>query len=98
MTIDRTLKSLVRGMIQNTKAKAGTCVMIVSEMFDRLNLFVLFRHYRPAHVETPTYTGGLSKQAAEKLERLKKPHNRGVHYSTADSKDKRDRHRDRRSC
>lgn len=58
----------------------------------------MLRHYRSAHEETPTYTGGLSKQALEKLERLKKPHNRGVHYSTSDSKDKRDRHRERKNC
>lgn len=57
----------------------------------------MHRHYRSAHEETPTYTGGLSKQAIEKQERLKKSYNRGVHYSTSDSKDKRIRHRDRRS-
>lgn len=62
------------------------------------NICFSFRHYRSAQEETPTYTGGLSKQAREKLERLKKPYNRGVHYSTSDSKDKRDRYRDRRSC
>lgn len=55
------------------------------------------RHYRSAHEETPTYTGGLSKQAIEKQEKLKKSYNRGVHYSTSDSKDKRNRHRERRS-
>jgi len=60
--------------------------------------FVLFRHYRSSQEETPTYTGGLSKQAIEKLERLKKPYKRGVHYSTSDSKDKNDRHYERRSC
>lgn len=58
----------------------------------------MFRYYRSAHEETPTYTGGVSKQAIEKLETLKKPHNRGVHYTTSDSKNKRDRHRDKRSC
>jgi len=55
----------------------------------------MHRHYRSAHEETPTYTGGLSKQAIEKQERLKKSYNRGVHYST--SEDKRNRHCDRRS-
>jgi len=58
----------------------------------------LYRHYRSAQEETPTYTGGLSKQAIEKLKRLKKPYNRGVHYSTSDSKAKREHHRERRSC
>lgn len=57
----------------------------------------MFSHYRSAHEETPTYTGGLSKQAIEKQERLKKSYNRGVHYSTSDSKDKRNHHRERRS-
>jgi len=58
----------------------------------------MFRHYRSANEETPTYTGGLSKQAIEKLDRLKKRHNRGVHYSTSDSKDIIDQRRDRRNC
>lgn len=62
------------------------------------NLIYIVRRYRSTQEETPTYTGGLSKQALEKLERLKRPHNRGVHYSTKDSKDKQNRHHERRSC
>lgn len=86
-------------MIQNTKAKAGIYDFITSfVVYVICMLLILFRHYRSVQEETPTYTGGLSKQAIEKLERLKKPHNRGVHYSTSDSKHKRDRHHERRSC
>lgn len=69
------------------------------------------RHYREAFEETPTHTGGLSREAKEKLtERLRKERERGVHASTVkhrDSKDSeyasgskdrdrdKDRHRDR---
>ncbi|PSN46456.1 Pre-mRNA-splicing factor ATP-dependent RNA helicase PRP16 [Blattella germanica] len=51
------------------------------------------RHYRPAQEETPTYTGGLSKEAHERmLERMKRSKEHGVLDSSTSDK-KRDRER-----
>ena len=52
------------------------------------------RHYRSAYEETPTYTGGISKEARDRMmERMQKNRDRAV--LQASSKDKRrDRERD----
>ncbi|KAJ2944165.1 hypothetical protein O0L34_g18136 [Tuta absoluta] len=54
------------------------------------------RKYRKQNEETPTYTGGISEQARERmLERLQKKEKetkeKGVHYSTAEEKKSRSR-------
>lgn len=52
-----------------------------------LALSLFFRHYRPAHVETPSHTGGISKEARDRLvERMQKSKSRSVLH--ASSKDK----------
>lgn len=49
------------------------------------------RHYRKPLDETPTHTGGLSREAREKLdEHLRKDRHRGVYASTAKEKHSRD--------
>ena len=64
------------------------------------------RHYRAALDETPTHTGGLSREAKDKLEeRLKKDRERGVYASTSkktnrseeSDKSSKDKDRSRRS-
>ncbi|XP_049807833.1 pre-mRNA-splicing factor ATP-dependent RNA helicase PRP16 [Schistocerca nitens] len=50
------------------------------------------RHYRHVQEETPTYTGGISDEARQRLvERLQKNKERGVHAST------KDKHREKRA-
>ncbi|KAI5717670.1 hypothetical protein M8J77_009415 [Diaphorina citri] len=46
------------------------------------------RHYREAYEETPTHTGGISREAQERFNsRMRKENERGVLYTTKDQED-----------
>ncbi|XP_067014242.2 pre-mRNA-splicing factor ATP-dependent RNA helicase PRP16 [Anabrus simplex] len=72
----------------------------------KLHKHVKERHYRPSVEESPSHTGGISKEARDRLvERLQKNRERGVHASTKEKEKERrkrensrdrDRGRDRR--
>ncbi|XP_069688143.1 pre-mRNA-splicing factor ATP-dependent RNA helicase PRP16 [Periplaneta americana] len=57
------------------------------------------RHYRPAHVETPSHTGGISKEARDRIvERMQKNKERSVlHASSRDKKREKERDREEKS-
>jgi pre-mRNA-splicing factor ATP-dependent RNA helicase DHX38/PRP16 len=66
------------------------------------------RHYRPARVETPSHTGGISKEARDRLvERMQKKKDRSVLQASSKDKERKkerdyddrnyDRHRHSRS-
>jgi pre-mRNA-splicing factor ATP-dependent RNA helicase DHX38/PRP16 len=65
-----------------------------------LSLFLLnlypYRNYRPARVETPSYTGGISREARDRVvERLQKNKERNVLQASSKNKDReRERYHD----
>lgn len=78
-----------------TRAAEGRLLLSTSEHF--FFLLCLPRHYRSVHVETPSYTGGVSEEFLERSrqrERERREH--GVFASSKEEKDrKKERSRDR---
>lgn len=72
------------------------------------HFFSLLRHYRSVHVETPSYTGGVSEEFLERSrQREKERREHGVFASSKEEKDRKkersrdrdhDRKRDRGNC
>jgi pre-mRNA-splicing factor ATP-dependent RNA helicase DHX38/PRP16 len=60
----------------------------------------LYRNYRPARVETPSHTGGISKEARDRVvERLQKNKDRNVLQASSKNKDReRERYHDEKNA
>lgn len=55
------------------------------------------RHYRSPRIETPTHTGGVSKEALERQRRRERDARRGAVYASSKDDDRRHKDRDRKS-